>query len=287
MGNFTKHMSNYWKNYVIAILIILLLGISVIGNFGGGYKSLSLTESSYDMAYQNKAAPRGGIYYNDAGFAPEEEIRKVIKNANLNLETNNYDYSKTQLETSINAHSVLILNQYENKYRDDYRQSSYSFKVPSDKLDIFLSELKNYGEVQNFNVYTNDVTGTYADYSDRLERYNEQIVKYRLMLSKTDLKIEEEIQISQRIDNIEDSIFYLTKQINNIDEDVTYSDVTLSLREEPSVWSEIDFLGFKDGFKMFMESLEAGIQFILYVLGFVLPFAIIYGIYRLFRRFTK
>ena len=288
MSNFIKHMSNYWKNYVIVVLVILLVGGAMFGNMSNGRsfaKSLSSNEMSYDTTQSASYSRGGSYYYGDSGFAPEETNRKVIKNADLSLESDDFDLTKNQVKNSVNAHSVIIMNQNENKYQEDYRYVSYSFKVPSDKLDVFLSEVKNYGEIQSFNVYTNDVTGTYADYSDRVERYNEQIVKYKVMLTNYYLYIEVEFQFSLIIDNIEDSFFYLNKQISNIDEDVSYSDVTISVKEKPSVWSEINFLGFKEGFTMFMESLQAGIVFILYVIGFMLPFALIYGVYRLVRRF--
>ena len=104
------------------------------------------------------------------------------------------------------------------------------------------------------------------------------------MLKKSNLEIEEEIKIQQRIDSLEDSIFYLNKQISNIDEKVEYSEVYLTIKEKPSILSEIDFLGLKDGFKLFMNSLKSGIQFILSILGFIIPFAITYGVYLIGRK---
>ncbi len=287
MEDLITYLKSVWKNYVIIILLILLLFVAV--SFQGMFTSYSFAaRSTNDMAYQSKSTMVDSSgYYAGSSFAPLEVERKIIYNANINLKSDNYDYSKTQIDASVKAHSVLLLNQYENEYRDNYKTISYSFKVPSDKFDMFVLELKNYGEVENYNIYSNDATGVYTDYSDRVERYNEQMLKYRLMLAKTNLTIDEEIKINQRIDTIEDSMFFFNTQLANIDQKVEYSQVSLTLREKPSVWSEIDFLGFKDGLKMFVKSLEAGIQFILYVLGFIVPFLFIYGISKFVKRFKR
>ncbi len=272
--NYFKHN---WKNYVIGFLAILFIGSFMLNSVS------YLGTSSYD-SLSAKSYDRNSIYYgSDESFAPQTEQRMVIKNANIYLETDDYVQSKSQTQSSINAHSVIVLSENERQYNDDYKVTDYKLKIPSEKLDMFLEELKTYGEVISINVYANDVTGTYADYTQRVLRYQEQIVKYEQMLQK-ETTIEEEIQLNTRIDQLENQIFSLNNQIAAIDEDVSYSEVYISLKEKPSTLSEIDFLGIKDGFKLFMDSLQNGIKFILFLLGFVLPFAIVYGLYRLIKR---
>ena len=277
-----KHFKHNWKNYLIGILVVIVVfgGLlnALVGMSGMGTDTFSKS-LAYDAEYS-----RNSYYYDDGGFAPDSDERKVIRNANMNLESDNYDVAKTNVDRSVIAHSVIVLSQTENKYKDDYRNSNYRFKVPSSSLDLFLEELKGYGEVQYYNVYSNDVTGTYADYSARLERKQLQIQRYEARLASGDMEVEDEISLLKTIDSLEDEIFSLNKRISNIDEDVTYSDVSLSLKEEPSVWSEIDFLGLKDGFKLFVASMEGAIRTILVLAGFLLPFVLIYGVYRGLRK---
>ncbi|MDA3855788.1 MAG: DUF4349 domain-containing protein [Candidatus Woesearchaeota archaeon] len=283
-----NHLKKNWKNYVISIFaamfLIPMLGvILMIGvNFTdfGGLSSMSSKSISNDMMYERSM---GSSYYPsyDEGFSPEAEDRKVIKNANIQLEAEDFDKSKSQIQNSITAHEVIVLSESESKYRDDYRNVNYRFKVNSASLDVFLGEIKTYGEVQSLNVYVNDVTGSYTDYTQRVERYNNQIVTYITMLQKENISIQDEIQIQNRIDNLEDQIFYLNNRISTIDEEVAYSEVYLTVREKPSTLSEIDFLGLKDGFKLFVNSFEAGLQIMLALLGFIIvPFVVGYGVFR-------
>ena len=97
----------------------------------------------------------------------------------------------------------------------------------------------------------------------------------------------EEIQVQQRIDQLEDQIFNLENNKGNLKENADYSSVYVNLRENPSFIDESNFKGFKDWVIEFLRSLDNGIQFILQLLGFVIPFAIIYGIYRLGRKLVK
>jgi len=273
-----NHFQVNWKNYIIGVLAVLFLGTIFLQGVVSPYnQSFSSSKMTNDMAYESAGYARNSYYYENDGFAPDVEQRKVIKNANLQLEVVDYDKAKAQIQNSINNYETIVLSENQQKYREDYRVVYYTIKIKSDNLDAFLEELKTYGEVENINVYTNDVTGSYTDYTQRVERYSSQIVKYEAMLKK-DIKIEEEIQIQNRIDQLEDQIFYLQKRISTIDEEVAYSDVSLTLREKPSVLSEVDFLGLRDGFKLFMNSLQAGIQFILLLIGFILPFGIIWYI---------
>ncbi|MCA9460442.1 MAG: DUF4349 domain-containing protein, partial [Nanoarchaeota archaeon] len=170
---------------------------------------------------------------------------------------------------------------------NDYRSLNYNFKVPSEKLDLFLGELESYGEVISLNVNTNDQTGSYVDFKSRIERYENQMASYENMLLRGNMDIEDEIKIHKRIDQIEDSIFYLKKNIGSIDEQTLYSDVYLTLKEKESFFAEIDFIGIRDGFKLFLESLEFAIKVIFVLVGFLLPFGIIYMIYRLIKNIGK
>lgn len=279
-----SHFGLYWKNYAIAILVVLFMGNLMLG---GLVNSSRMTYNSMDTGSYAQESLAKGIAYYDGGFAPDVETRQIIRNADLSIETSDYDVTKILVGDLFKSYDVIVLSQNENKYKNDYRMNDYRVKIDSSKLDVFLDEVKTYGEVMYINVYTNDVTGTYVDYTDRIERYKEQIAKYELMLTKDNVSVKEEVEVQNRINEIENQLAYLEKSKSNVEESVAYSEVSLHIKEKQSVWSEVDFLGFKDGFALFIDSLQNGIKFILIVIGFVLPFGVVYGIYRLFSRKRK
>lgn len=280
-----------WQNFVIGILIVFVFGFMFI--FSIGLSSNMVYKNDYvDSQYQTKSLSMNRMAYDldlietssvDSGSGIE--VRKIIKTANLDLESDEFDKTKTDIESIIKNYEVIVLNQNQYSYKQDYRRINYEFKVDSTKLEQFLEDLKKTAEVQNYNVQAEDVTKSYTDYTNRLNRYEEQITRYKEMLISNN-DIEEEVEIQKRIDELEDNIFNLKNTLSQIEDKAKFSRVRVDLEEEPSVLAEINFLGFKDGFKLFMTSLESGIEFILAVFGFLLPFGVIYGGYRVTRKFV-
>jgi len=281
-----NHFKKSWKNYLIGLLLILFIGnIFLSSNFGIS----QMMSQSFDNSISSKmiSSSERGMIVSDAGFAPNIQERKVIKNANLNLETNDYDKSYNQIKNSINTYNVIILSESEYKDNNLDRNLNLNLKIDSTKLDSILSEIKMYGEITNLNIYSDDVTGTYSDYTNRSIRYQTQIEKYYLMLNRINITIQEEIDVQQRIDQLEDQIFYLEDSKSKLQENVDYSSLYINLKEKPSFIDESNFLGLKDGIMQFLRSLDSGIQFILQLIGFVIPFVIIYAIYRISRKLIK
>ncbi len=287
-------VKNIKKNYIIIFLIVLVL-LSLVGFVGVmidsgsldylSSKSLSSADYGYAEAYYD-----GSPYYRESvrSDALEVDERKVRKNANLEIETNDYNASKLGVGNSVRAHGAIVLYERESRDYDDKRYVRYSIKVDSDKLDIFVNEIEGYGEVISLDISSDDVTGVYVDYTNRLKRYTSQMDRYNAMLLREDVSIEEEIKLQSRIDELEDKVFRLRGRIGSLQEDVDYSSVSLYMREktkEPSIVDEVDFFSFKDLAGLFLSSLKYSILVVVVIVGFVIPFGVVYGVYRLVRRF--
>lgn len=286
MNKIISHLQKHWKNYLIALLFLVVLSnLYVPQLMYQGVGTLTSKSMVAEMAYDSGIA-RSAYYpypsYGDS-FAPDVEERMIIKNGNVNIETRDYDAAKNSIHNLIKANDGIILNENENEYNEEYRIASFQIKVDSTKFDSVIEQIQTYGDVLNVNVYSNDVTGTYTDYTERISRYESQIETYKKMLEK-EANIEEEVQIQQRIDQLEDQIYYLSKSQSNLGEKVQYSELYISLKEKPSLISELDFLGIKDAFKVFLNALSNGIKMVLMVAGFILPFGLVYYGYRLVKR---
>lgn len=281
-----KNLKKNWKDFLMISLLVLL----VLGSFGsmpGNFKMNSISsysESSvYDQGYVSKMA---SSYYDPSDSLSVEE-RKLIRNANLDLEVANYDLVKTSIDKLVTSYDGIILSESESKNYYDNRNLNMRIKVDSESLDNFLDEIKVLGKVENLNVYSNDVTGQYIDSNEQLVRYEQQVSVYEEKLLRKDITVEEEIQIQTRIDDLQNSIAYLKKRIESVEEDVSFSEVHLSLSEEPSILDEVKFLGFKESFQKFLDALNNGWKLLLEIVGFVIPFAVIYVLYLIGRRFSK
>ncbi len=273
-----KHFKKNWQTYLIIGLLLVL-----IGNF---FTYRPFHSDSENILGISKSYYRDSISNYKSSYYDGEADEKKITTANINLESENYFNAKNSILNSIKAKEGIILN--ENEYEDNKGNKNIyiNAKVPSNKLNLLLEELKNLAEVKSLNIIIDDVTKSYIDYSDRLNRYKEQIEKYKNML-KRNITVEDEIKIQNRIDQLEDQIFYLKKRVSEIDNDVEYSTLYISLKEKPSILENIDFLGFKDSIKLFLNSLDSAFRLIVGLIGFLLPFGIIYLVYKLIKKFSK
>ena len=236
-----KNIKKNWKNYIIVFLTILVF-LSFVGFMGLMFDNYSLdyylsekSLSSADYGYAQTS------YYPEIGRSDALEVdeRKVRKNANIEIETDDYNASKLGVNNSVRAHGAIVLSERESRNYDyesggysDSRHVRYSIKVDSDKLDVFVDEIKSYGEVLNLDIESDDVTGAYVDYTSRLERYTSQMNRYNSMLLREDVSVEEEIKLQSRIDELENQIFYLKGRVSSLQEDVDYSSVSLYMKEK-------------------------------------------------------
>ena len=283
MNRFIQNIKKNYRDYLLGLIIILLLGVVVFNTsyLGTSQSFDAMSRNNMEYSYSKSLDVDGSGDYGGSNGVVE---RKVIRNANLELETDKFDSTKSNVDILVGNYNAIILDSNERRYRDSSRRVNYRIKVNSNNLDEFLGHLKTYGEVENVRVYKQDVTDSFTDYTNRLNRYKTQITKYELMLTKPNLEIKEEIEIQIRIDQLEDNIFMLQNRINLIDKNVVYSMVNLNVREEESFSSKVDFVGFKDGVIEFVRSISSSVEFILVVFGFILPFLCIYGIYRIGKR---
>lgn len=287
MKSLLDNIKNHWKNYLIGLLLVLIF-------FGGYFNPLSISSSSYmtqgfDSVNQRFAAESSyfpGHY--GSNNAPSVEDRKVTKDANMNLESYEYYESKDKIMSAIESYEGLILSETESENTNRNTMTlSLNVLVDSKSLEVIVEDLKSYAEVKSVNIYTNDVTGSYINYESRLDRYTDQVQKYENMLDRDNLEVSEEIEITQRIDNLENQIYYIEQNQERLLEDISYSNLYISLSEKPNILEETDFLGLRDSVSMFLSALNNGLSFLIKALGFLIPFGVVFLVYKLARRFRK
>ncbi len=150
----------------------------------------------------------------------KSKAKKIIKDGNLTLKTENIQISKRKLDSllkSVNAY-------YENEEFDNYEtRSTFKLKirVASENFDVLLgSAQKGIGEVTYKSINTRDVTAEYIDGEIRLtskklfrKRYNELLSKAGKVVDI--LAIEENIRVLQEeIESQEGQLKYLDDQVN-------------------------------------------------------------------------
>ncbi|MCK4855396.1 MAG: DUF4349 domain-containing protein [Bacteroidales bacterium] len=151
---------------------------------------------------------------------PEGLEKKIIRNGNLTIESNDLKRSKTRLDTLVGFHSGYISSE---SFNDQEDQLSYNitYRIPADKFDQFISVVESGPDkIISKSINANDVTEQYYDVKIRLENERQVEKRYLELLSqartiKDLLDIEEKLgKIRQEIESKEGRLRYLDDRVN-------------------------------------------------------------------------
>lgn len=180
-----------------------------------------------EMAEGNSDDTEGGTE-----FTP-----KIIKTATLDAETKDFNSAISEIEASVKAlggyiESCDIRNVNHSYSGETYstHNANYVLRIPADRLDEFLSEAGETLNVVSSSSNAKDISGEYYDLQARvsvLETERELVSK---MLSEAK-DIDTMINLEQRLYDIIYEIESYKTAIKVYDSKVSYSTVTLSIRE--------------------------------------------------------
>ena len=160
--------------------------------------------------------------------------RKIIRNAELSIQTREYDVFMTDLESRVASAGGYIESSYTKgssyNSRKNLRSASLTVRIPADNLDLFLDGVCENGNVLYKNIYTNDVTASYVDTEARLKALRTERDTLMGLLEKAE-KMEDTIAIYERISNVTYEIESYESRLRTYDDQITYSTVTISIAE--------------------------------------------------------
>lgn len=280
-----KQLKTLKDNWLLAtvgvVFILLLLSVGSIGNVVSNtaskayYGGVGMSEQS--MAY-DMVDSRIAYYPGTSSYYPEIESRIIIKSASMSIETktNEFDSTQNKLKNIVSSYDADITSEYVNtngKGIGAYQSGSFTIKVATTQYGEMVDELQNLGEVTSFNENARDVTENYVDTQTQLELAQEKLARYQSLYDEAE-SIEDKINLEDRITSQEYQIKYLEEQLKNTDTRVEYTTVSVDLREKQSSFANISLLKFGDWVRNLVHSLNA----LLYLIAWVIPFAIAIGI---------
>lgn len=273
-------------NWLLILVVLIIAGAFFVAN-QPSTKSFQFGEnfglSSPMLSEQAKATSavydRTGIYpVPSSNFAPEVTERKITKSANLDseIERGTFQNAEDKLKAIVTSTNSYLLNQNVQKYgigKSSYYYGYYSIKVDSTKYAAIVSQLKEIGEVQSFSENAKDVTGQYTDTQVELEAERARLQRYKDMYAEA-TKIEDKIQLNDRIFDQERKVKYYEEALRNIDQRVDYSTINVQLHEKQSAYINVVWIKFSE----LVRSLVDSINSLLKLLFVVLPYALVVGV---------
>ena len=218
----------------------------------------------YDYGYAEEA-----MYDNGTGStaqAPETQNtnRKLIRTANLSVETKEFDQLMNTLTGKVNELGGYIENMetyngssYSYYYDSSARNASLTLRIPASRLDEFLSCVSDISNVVRKSENVSDVTLSYVDtqaHKDSLETEKQRLLELLEMAEDLD----EVLTIEDRLTSVRYQIESMERQLRTYDNEVDYSTVYMSISEvkELTVVEEEEKTPLQRMREGFLENLE-------------------------------
>lgn len=275
------------KLFAVSLALMLLAGCGGGGIAMGGAAGDSMqttgtpsgswspdSENYWDMGmgggeeYSPEAPGEPGTVENQGSSIYQNAGAKLIRRAELSIQTEQFDQSKAALDQMVAECGGYYENAslYGGSRRDvnASRRGEYTVRVPAEKYDQFLSGTGDLGYVVNKNENSEDVGERYYDTEARLKTQRTKRDRLLALLEKAET-MEDIIALESALSDVEYQIEQYSSTLNRYDALVDFATFTISLGEVSQVTQEVGetaSLGqrMSAGFQSSLQGLSQGFQ---------------------------
>jgi len=292
-----KKIKDNW--FLIALFLVVFFVFFASDTFKSG---VNLASYSDDYGVEEYASPsalpsiasesfapspiRGG------GFAPEIEDRKITKTASLTteVETGKFDEAAAKVKDIVKDSKALLLNEDIDKRGTEstsfYFVGRYTIKVETKKYEKVISQLKEIGEIENFNENTRDITERSQNLQIEVKTEKARLERYNSLFEEAEF-MEDKIDLTNLIFNQESRIEYLEESLVELSRKVEYSTISLRITEKQSDFSDFVFVSFSELLIGFLGSFNTLISFVFLITPWVVALLIVRYVWKRFSKKKK
>jgi len=267
--------SSYEEEYAVAE--------TMAAAYGAGYYD-AVTEEVPQEAKMASAANGSAEYGANESVTPEQTERKLIRNIDISLETENFDEVTGGIVADVEKFGGYIENS--NYYLGSYsyenlRSANITVRIPADKADEFLSRSYENTHVTSRNESTEDVSLQYSDLETRLSTLEAERDRLQELIREAD-DMESIVTLEKRLSEIRYELESIHSSLKNYDNKVDYTTVWFYISEvkkiEPAVEASFGER-LKDGFERSSGDLGRGLtDFAVWFLSNILTILFVFAL---------
>jgi len=244
----------------LVLPLVLLLSLSACGT----QKNAAVTqysESRYSgdalngfAAYDTEAAEyaaapmtaskaaAGGAGSPTGEQPPEIDPEKIIYSGDATLETEHFEDSVEAVRRLVAECGGFIESSSltgSNYYSARLRSASFTLRVPSGSFTEIMNRFSDYGNVPYSHTYTENISARYYDTAARLKAYETQEQRLLTMMEQAE-SVSDLVTIEDRLTELRYQIESLQSTLNRWDRQVSYSSISLEIREVREYTPEVE-----------------------------------------------
>ena len=204
-------------------------------NESGAYYSddMYMAEEACEEAAEYDA--NGGEIERVGDDAVENTNRKIIKNVNIDAETEEFDSFIANVDARVKAlggymESTNISGRSINASKGSMRNANITARIPAENLESFVSNVADISNITNKSESAEDVTLSYADTAAHIKSLRTEQERLDQLLLQAD-DIETIIAIESRITDVRYELESYESRLRSMDNKVDYSTVYIYVRE--------------------------------------------------------
>lgn len=304
--NYVKKQSFIRSAVVFVLILVLCLSFAACSSSGssssGSHNSINAFAGDSASAENDNSDKSGASDSDDASSDKTEGTSqsddKLVYRADIDFQTLDYSDTISQLQAYIKSYECILESQTERD--SDYLDNTYlvsgkketsspeagslycrfSVRVSSDKFFAFINDVSEVAHVIDKQIDVENISTVYADNDASIKALETQKSCLLAMLDETN-DIDAMIQITGKLEEVEQQLNRDKTSKAAMDKDVAYSSVVLTVKEvakytetkKPTFWQELGE-NFSGAWSDFLSILKGLLFFCIRAL----PYLIVFGI---------
>lgn len=157
--------------------------------------------------------------------------RKIVYTVNIEIESADVSAVRNKITEKNSELGGYIGNSSEIYDDGKCIGASITYRVPTDKLDVFLDTIEGQGGIESKSIYTTDITTSYVSADAKRSALAEKKTLLEGLLENDGVSATERVSIISEISEVNAEILALDLQIKEYDSMVNYSTVHLRISE--------------------------------------------------------
>lgn len=274
---------------VLALLLVCCLAAAAGCLSSPSTQTVGEGKADYSSGVPAPMGTSAPVYRGDTGTSATSSPgtdTKIIRTGSLTLEVPKVLPAVDAIAAIAVGNGGYLSSSNVYSVQGERKAGTLTLRVPAGKFDATLSAIAATGKVLSQNVQQTDVTEEYVDLSARKKALSDQLEQYRRLLTKAE-KVEDILKVQVEIERVQVELDRLQGRLTYLDSRIDLATLTVSLQEPEPVGGETGFSfvsAINEGIAGFLGMIAALIVLVLTLLPLVILGAIVYAVYRWYRK---
>ncbi|HXX92268.1 MAG TPA: DUF4349 domain-containing protein, partial [Planctomycetota bacterium] len=161
-----------------------------------------------------------------------QDVRKIIRTADLDLEVDSYDATSTKLEEMVKLEKGFVATANIQKLANGKIRAVVTVRVPPEQFEGLMTRLRALGTVRNQNIGSQDITKAYLDLDTRRASKEALLERLKKLLAEAKGTVKELLEVEVQMGKTIEEIEAIKGELKYYDSQVSLSTITLTISEK-------------------------------------------------------